>query len=68
MHADGKYLFGKLRERFAAAVARNSGEGLLFSGGLDSALVAACAETCTAISVHLASYGEDRWYLSLIHI
>ncbi len=62
MHTGEEYLSGELQERFAAAVARNRGGGLLFSGGLDSVLVGACAGTCTAVSVHLASYGGDRWY------
>lgn len=55
-------LCDELRERFAAAVDRSWMEGILFSGGLDSALVAACAGKLPAISVHLASYGEDRRY------
>jgi len=60
------HLFCELKERFSAAVARNRGEGILFSGGLDSALVAACAGKCGAISVHLCSYGEDRRYASKV--
>ncbi len=52
-----------LKGKFIESVARNRGEGILFSGGLDSALVAACAQKgCPAISVQLASYGEDRRY------
>jgi asparagine synthase (glutamine-hydrolysing) len=62
MRKDEQYLFGALREQFAAAVNRNRGEGALFSGGLDSALVAACSGACKAVSVHLGSYGEDRRY------
>ncbi len=62
MYTDERSLFSELREKFAAAVARNRGEGILFSGGLDSALVAACSGGCTAISVGLESYGEDRRY------
>jgi len=64
MDGDKPHLFCELKERFSAAVARNRGEGILFSGGLDSALVAACAGKCAAISVHLCSYGEDRRYTS----
>lgn len=56
------HLFDEVKERFAAAVDRSWGEGILFSGGLDSALVAACAGRPPAVSVHLASYGEDRRY------
>jgi len=38
----------------------------LFSGGLDSALVAAFSRDCTAISVGLDSYGEDRFYAKAV--
>ena len=66
MDRDTAHLFCELKERFSAAVARNRGEGILFSGGLDSALVAACAGKCAAISVHLCSYGEDRRYAAKV--
>ena len=66
MDRDTAHLFCELKERFSAAVAGNRGEGILFSGGLDSALVAACAGKCAAISVHLCSYGEDRRYASRV--
>ncbi|MBN2396906.1 MAG: hypothetical protein JXI32_00870 [Deltaproteobacteria bacterium] len=62
IYTDERALFSELRERFAAAVGRNRGEGVLFSGGLDSALVAACSGGCRTISVGLESYGEDRRY------
>ncbi|MBU4463675.1 MAG: asparagine synthase-related protein [Desulfobacteraceae bacterium] len=55
-------LFHELKRRFAKAVSRNRAEGILFSGGLDSALVAAYAKNSKAISVGLESYGEDRYY------
>ncbi|MDP2862471.1 MAG: asparagine synthase C-terminal domain-containing protein [Desulfobacterales bacterium] len=45
---------------------RNQAEGLLFSGGLDSALVAAQAKDCRAISVGLESYGEDGYYADTV--
>ncbi|MDL1968918.1 MAG: asparagine synthase-related protein [Deltaproteobacteria bacterium] len=51
-----------MKRRFAGAVSRNQAEGILFSGGLDSALVAAYSTNCRAISVGLESYGEDRYY------
>ncbi|MEA3416504.1 MAG: asparagine synthase-related protein [Thermodesulfobacteriota bacterium] len=57
-----KFLFHELKKRFAEAVSRNRAEGILFSGGLDSALVAAYFEGGKAISVGLESYGEDRYY------
>ena len=62
MKKDEKFIFHELKRRFAEAVSRNRAEGILFSGGLDSALVAAYSTNCRAISVGLESYGEDRYY------
>ncbi len=62
MNKDEKFLFPELKRRFAEAVSRNRAEGILFSGGLDSALVAAYSRNCRAVSVGLESYGEDRYY------
>ena len=62
MHRDEDFLIYELKRRFAEAVSRNRAEGILFSGGLDSALVAAHSKNCKAISVGLESYGEDQYY------
>jgi len=62
MKKDEKPLFHELKRRFTEAVNRNPAEGILFSGGLDSALVAAYSKNSKAISVGLESYGEDRYY------
>jgi asparagine synthase (glutamine-hydrolysing) len=62
MKKDEKFIFRKLKRRFTEAVSRNQAEGILFSGGLDSALVAAYSTNCRAISIGLESYGEDRYY------
>lgn len=62
MHKNEKHLFTELKRQFAEAVRRNQAEGILFSGGLDSALVAAHSKNSTAISIGLESYGEDRHY------
>ena len=62
MKKDERPLFQELKRRFDEAVSRNQAEGILFSGGLDSALVAAYAKNSKAISVGLESYGEDRYY------
>ena len=56
MKKDEKFLFRELKRRFTEAVSRNRAEGILFSGGLDSALVAAYSEGSKAISVGLESY------------
>jgi len=62
MKKDEKFIFKELKRRFTEAVSRNQAEGILFSGGLDSALVAAYSTNCRAISIGLESYGEDRYY------
>ncbi len=54
--------FQELKKNFAEAVSRNRGKGVLFSGGLDSALVVSYSGKSKAISVGLESYGEDRYY------
>ena len=59
-------LFPELKRQFAEAVGRNHAEGILFSGGLDSALVAAYSGGSTAISVGLEAYGEDRQYAEMV--
>ena len=62
MYKNEDSLFHELKRRFAKAVSRNRAEGILFSGGLDSALVAAYAKNSKAISVGLESHGEDQYY------
>ena len=62
MKKNEKLLFHELKRRFTEAVNRNPAEGILFSGGLDSALVAAYSGKSKAISVGLESYGEDQYY------
>ena len=62
MDRDQNPLFSELKSKFAEAVGRNQAEGILFSGGLDSALVAAYSGKSTAISIGLEEYGEDRQY------
>ncbi len=62
MDRDRNSLFTEMKRQFAGAVGRNQAEGILFSGGLDSALVAVYSGKSTAISVGLEEYGEDRQY------
>lgn len=66
MHSPIDPVLEELRNRFADAVQRNTSEGLLFSGGLDSALVAAFSRDCTAISVGLDLYSEDMFYAKAV--
>ena len=62
MYKNEDSLFNNLKRRFAEAVSRNMADGILFSGGLDSALVAAYAKNSKAVFLGLESYGEDRYY------
>ncbi len=55
----------ELKERLIEAVKKNPCEGLLFSGGLDSAILAAISSQTKAITVSLESYGEDIKYANL---
>lgn len=57
-----KSTMAELKRLFKAAVERNRGEGILFSGGLDSALVASCSRKSRAISIGLNGRSEDEFY------
>jgi len=52
----------KLKEKLKRSVQQNSAQGLLFSGGLDSGILAALCPGIKAITVTLNSYGEDISY------
>ena len=56
----------ELKKHFKASVKRNLADGILFSGGLDSALVAAYARDATAISVGLMPGAEDQSYANAV--
>lgn len=55
----------ELKRMLIGAVKGNPSEGLLFSGGLDSAILAAIASQTKAITVSLESYGRDIEYANL---
>ena len=55
-----------LKKAFSVAVKRNSYKGLLFSGGLDTSILAAINPNITAITVSLESEGEDVYYSKLL--
>jgi len=61
-----KELVLKLKNRLYEAVPKNDQMGLLFSGGLDSAVIAAINPCCKAINVSLESYGEDIFHASYL--
>lgn len=56
----------EIRERLIKAVERNATEGLLFSGGLDSSVLAVLNPNMKAITVSLESFGEDVSYAELV--
>lgn len=58
--------FRELKQQFAKAVERNRGDGILFSGGLDSALVASYSRSSTAISIGLNQRSEDEFYAKAV--
>ena len=57
-----KDLIAELRKRLSEAVPQKKGCGMLFSGGLDSSVLAAINPGIKAITVSLESYGEDIDY------
>ena len=59
-------IFRELKQQFAKAVERNRGDGILFSGGLDSALVASYSRSSTAISIGLNQQSEDEFYAKAV--
>jgi len=56
----------ELKKRFEEAVDRNRGDGILFSGGLDSALVASCSRNSRAVSIGLNPRSEDQFYAGAV--
>ncbi|HEU19681.1 MAG TPA: hypothetical protein ENO00_09980 [Deltaproteobacteria bacterium] len=59
-------LMKELKKRFEEAVDRNRGDGILFSGGLDSALVASCSRNSRAVSIGLNPRSEDQFYAGAV--
>jgi len=55
-----------LRERLQDSLIRNSGAGLLFSGGIDSGILASLCPQARALSVTLEGEGEDLAYGSTL--
>ncbi len=61
-----KVVSSELRKKLREAVRRNSAEGLLFSGGLDTSILAVLNPNMKAITVSLESFGEDISYAGLV--
>lgn len=55
-----------LRERLQDSLMRNSGAGLLFSGGVDSGILASLCPQARALSVTLKGEGDDLKYGSIL--
>lgn len=56
----------QLRERLKEAVKKNPAEALLFSGGLDSSILAFFCPGIKAVTVSLNFFGEDLKYAKLL--
>lgn len=56
----------ELRKKLEDSFKRNTASGLLFSGGLDSGVLAALRPDINAITVSLKTFGEDIHYAELI--
>lgn len=61
-----KELISKLKNSLYEAVPKDDQMGLLFSGGLDSSVIAAINPSLKAINVSLEEYGEDLSYASYL--
>lgn len=56
----------ELRLRLKEAVGRNAAQALLFSGGLDSSILAFLSPGIHALSVRLEEYGKDYTYARML--
>ena len=61
-----KELLVELRRNLTEALGRNQGDGLLFSGGIDSGILASLSPQVKAFSVTLEGEGEDLKYASVL--
>lgn len=58
-------IFAELKEKLKATVEKHQAEGILFSGGLDSSILASLSPRSSLFTVSLSSYGEDSEYAHL---
>jgi len=56
----------ELREKLAKVIKNNNASCLLFSGGLDTSILAYLNPKAAAVTVNLASFGEDRRYAKMV--
>lgn len=57
-----KEIIREIRKKLSDSVSGNQSDGILFSGGLDSTVLAALKPNVKAINISLESYGEDINY------
>jgi asparagine synthase (glutamine-hydrolysing) len=56
----------ELRHRLQQSVERNPGEAILFSGGLDTSILALLSPTPIGLNMRLNGYGEDLKYAQML--
>ncbi len=56
----------EIRSRLKEAVTTSGAEGILFSGGLDTSILALLTPGIPALNIKLAGYGEDSHYAELL--
>lgn len=59
-------LLYEIRKRLSHAVNESRAEGVLFSGGLDSSILATLAPGVSAFTITLAPHGEDEEYAKML--
>ncbi len=59
-------MVNKLKQKLTLSVKRNSAEGMLFSGGLDTSILALLSPNIAAINVSLENYAPDLKFAKML--
>ena len=59
-------MVNKLKQKLILSVQRNSAEGMLFSGGLDTSILALLSHEAVAINVSLEDYAPDLKFAKIL--
>ena len=59
-------MVNKLKQKLILSVQRNSAEGMLFSGGLDTSILALLSPEAVAINVSLEDYAPDLKFAKIL--
>ena len=59
-------IFSELRHKLQQALGRNQARGILFSGGIDSGILAYLSPRVKGVTVNLEGKGEDLRYVSIL--